>query len=65
MPSCAMLAHGHQSERKMSDDERTGPSLSDETARRREVQRRRLAEALRENLQKSKQQSRGRAEPAD
>ena len=48
----------------MSEDERNGPSLSEEAERRREAQRRRLAEALRENLQKRKQQSRGRAEPA-
>ena len=47
----------------MSEDERNGPSLSEEAARRREAQRRRLAEALRENLQKRKQQGRGRAEP--
>ncbi len=60
-----MLVPGTRASDEMSEDERTGPSLTDETVRRREVQRRRLAEALRENLQKRKQQSRGRAEPAD
>ena len=49
----------------MSEDERSGPALSEETERRREAQRRRMAEALRENLQKRKQQSRGRAEPTE
>jgi hypothetical protein len=59
-----MVARGTRASSEMSEDERNGPSLSDEAERRREAQRRRLAEALRENLQKRKQQSRGRAEPA-
>ncbi|MEI9982527.1 MAG: hypothetical protein WDN69_04535 [Aliidongia sp.] len=49
----------------MSQDETSGPSMNEETERRREAQRRRLAEALRENLQKRKQQSRARTSPAD
>ena len=47
----------------MSQDETGGPNLSAEAERRREAQRRRLAEALRENLQKRKQQSRARTAP--
>jgi hypothetical protein len=60
-----MMAPGTRASSKMSEDERNGPALSEEAVRRREAQRRRQAEALRENLQKRKQQSRGRAEPAD
>jgi hypothetical protein len=60
-----MVASGTRASSEMNEDERNGPGLSEETARRREAQRRRLAEALRENLQKRKQQGRGRAEPAD
>jgi hypothetical protein len=44
----------------MQDEDTGGPAVTDETERRREAQRRRLAEALRENLQKRKQQSRTR-----
>ena len=50
---------------RMKEDETNGPSLSEEAERRREAQRRRLAEALRENLQKRKQQSRARTAPSD
>jgi hypothetical protein len=49
----------------MTEEETSGPGLSDEGERRREAQRRRLAEALRENLQKRKQQSRARVAPSD
>jgi hypothetical protein len=49
----------------MKDDEASGPHLSDEAQRRQEAQRRRLAEALRENLQKRKQQSRARSTAPD
>jgi hypothetical protein len=49
----------------MSQDETNGPSMSEETERRREAQRQRLAEALRENLLKRKQQSRARTSSAD
>jgi hypothetical protein len=60
-----MVAQGIGANGWMSEDEQRGPNLSAETERRREAQRRRLAEALRENLQKRKQQTRGRAEPTD
>jgi hypothetical protein len=49
----------------MTDEETSGPTLTDETERRREAQRRRLAEALRENLQKRKSQSRARIDPTE
>jgi len=49
----------------MQDEEADGPAISEETERRREVQRRRLAEALRENLHKRKQQSRARTAPPE
>jgi hypothetical protein len=49
----------------MTDQETKGPSASDEAERRREAQRRRLAEALRENLQKRKTQSRARTAPPE
>ncbi len=51
---------GFGDEDRMQDDETSAPAVSDETERRREAQRRRLAEALRENLLKRKQQSRSR-----
>jgi len=44
----------------MQDEETSAPAISDETERRRAAQRQRLAESLRENLQKRKQQSRTR-----
>jgi hypothetical protein len=49
----------------MMDEETSGPTLTDEAERRREAQRRRLAEALRENLQKRKTQSRARIGPTE
>jgi hypothetical protein len=49
----------------MNDDEGSAPAPSEEAERRREAQRRRLAEALRENLQKRKRQSRARLEATE
>jgi hypothetical protein len=60
-----MLAQSTRASGSMQEDDSNGPALSQEAERRREAQRRRLAEALRENLQKRKQQTRGRSEPAD
>jgi hypothetical protein len=49
----------------MKQDETGGPDRGDEAEQRREAQRRRLAEALRENLLKRKQQSRARSTPPE
>lgn len=49
----------------MSDDKSSLAAPDEEGERRREAQRRRLAEALRENLQKRKQQSRARLEATE
>jgi hypothetical protein len=47
----------------MKPDETDGPTFSDAGEQRREAQQRRLAEALRENLQKRKEQTRARTAP--
>jgi hypothetical protein len=49
----------------MTEEETNSPGLSDEGERRHEAKNRRLAEALRENLQKRKQQSRARDASSD
>jgi|GEM_PF-5127815 hypothetical protein len=49
----------------MKDEETSTPARSEEGERRQEARRRRLAEALRENLQKRKQQSRVRRVPPE